>query len=100
MPKLNLNIFKKKIELTNEQKLSASKQKIEKSFVMFKEIHTAIEEENETLQQIVADEEAQIEAILKEKEELIRKSTLNKDSALDHLTANKALQEQVQKFIL
>lgn len=99
MKKLN-KIFKKKVEMTNEQKLSASKQKIEKSFNMFKEIHDAIEEENETLQQIANEEKQNIEKIIAEKEALIQKSLSTQESAMEHLGANKALQKEVKKFIL
>lgn len=87
------NLFRRKknryIYLTNEQKVSESRVRIENSMSMFSDINNEINEINETLLAVI-------------EEDSIKQTKLqqNIDKANDEFTANRALQEKVQQFIL
>jgi DNA polymerase/3'-5' exonuclease PolX len=83
--------FKKKekeVILNNEQKVAYAKRKIELSLNLFKEINEDIEEANEVLQVVIAEDTQRMMDIAQ-----------NIENAKDELTANKALQEKLNTFI-
>lgn len=78
-----------KLYLTNEQKVSESRIRIENSLSMFSDINDEINDINDTLSTVI--EEDSYKQI---------KLQQNIDRANDELKANQALQEKVKQFIL
>lgn len=78
-----------KLYLTNEQKVSESRVRIENSLSMFSDINDEINDINDTLSTVI--EEDSYKQI---------KLQQNIDRANDELKANQALQEKVKQFIL
>lgn len=84
------NIFRKRkvIELTNEEKVTQSKTKVQSALSMFTQIYADLEEANTTLETVIVQDTVQVSAI-----------NQNIDNANAELEANKKLQEQIKPFI-
>lgn len=84
------NIFRKRknIELTNEEKVSQSKVKVQGALSMFTKINKDLEEVNTTLEEVVSQDTLMVEVI-----------NQNIENANAELEANKKLQEKIQQFI-
>ena len=84
------NIFRKRksLELTSEEKVSQSKEKVENALSMFTKIYTELEEVNKTLETVITQDTEKITAIEK-----------NINSANKELEGNKVLQNKLKQFI-
>lgn len=84
------NIFRKRknIELTNEEKVNQSKNKVQSALSMFTQIYADLEEANTTLETVIVQDTVQVSAI-----------NQNIDNANAELEANKKLQEKIKPFI-
>lgn len=76
------------VELTSQQKVEDARDRIERSFSMFKSINNEIEDVNKELTDLIEKDKVIVEDIKK-----------NIDNAELELQANKALQEKVSQFI-
>lgn len=84
-----INKFRKKsTTLTNEEKVSVARAKIETAFSTFTKIHSEIEEINDGLKEVIMLENKNIE-----------KTIENRDNAQDELSMNEAMQERLAQFI-
>lgn len=79
---------KKAVELTNEEKVSATKAKVEGALNTFANIYSELEEANVTLAVVVAEDKQSVE-----------KLNHNIEQAQAELVANKELQEKLKPFI-
>lgn len=84
------NFFRKRkaLELTNEEKVTQSKAKVESALSMFTQIYGELEEVNTTLETVIAQNNEKVTAI-----------SQNTDNANAELEANKKLQEKLKQFI-
>lgn len=84
-----LSKFRKKSKpLTNEEKVSVARTKIDTAFSTFTKIHSEIEEINDGLKEVIMLENQNIE-----------KTIENRDNAQDELSMNEAMQERLAQFI-
>lgn len=84
------NFFRKykNIELTNEEKVSQSKTKVQGALSMFTKIYADLEEVNTTLETVIVQDTVKVSAI-----------NQNIDNANAELEVNKKLQEKIKPFI-
>lgn len=83
------NIFRRRnLEITNEEKVSQSKSKVESALSMFTQINSDLEEVNSTLESVIEQDAEKVTAINK-----------NIDDANAELEANKKLQAKIKQFI-
>lgn len=84
------NFFRKRkhIELTNEEKVIQSKNKVQGALSMFTKIYADLEEANTTLETVIVQDTDKVSVINR-----------NIDSANAELEVNKKLQEKIKPFI-
>ena len=83
------NIFRKRnIELTNEEKVAQSKNKVQGALSMFTRIYADLEEANTTLETVITQDTDKVSVIKQ-----------NIDNANAELEGNRKLQEQIKPFI-
>lgn len=83
-----MNLFKKERELTTSERLQVAQSNSRETISSFQTAYDELEEINNNLLEIIKEDESEI-----------KYRTENRDQAISELSANRALQQELKRFL-